>query len=389
MSETAGQARQACGPLRGIRVVEFAGMGPAPYCGMLFSDLGADVLRVDRPGPNPYDRFSFETRGRRSVVLDLKTPAGVQTALHLIGAAEGLIEGYRPGVMEQLGLGPEVALARNPRLVYGRMTGWGQSGPYASMPGHDLNYVALSGALHALGSADRPAIPLNLIGDFGGGALFLAFGMLAALLHARQCGEGQVIDCAMTDGTISLMALLYGHLARGTWRDERESNIIDGAAHFYNVYQCADGEWIAVAAIEPQFYRELLRRTAIEDPDFDGQLDAARWPALKGKLAALMRTRTRAQWCEALEGSEACFAPVVSMREAHTHPHNVARQSFTQVDGLEQPAVAPRFSRTPGRVQGGAVAAGAQQKSALRDWGVPEDLLAAVARLGPTNGSTG
>jgi alpha-methylacyl-CoA racemase len=257
------------------------------------------------------------------------------------------------------------------------------------MPGHDLNYIALSGALHALGPAERPAIPLNLIGDFGGGALFLAFGMMAALLHARQTGEGQVIDCAMTDGTISLMTLLYGHLARGTWCDERESNIIDGAAHFYNVYQCADGEWISVAAIEPQFYRELLRKTGLEDPDLSAQLDPARWPALRQKLAALIRTRTRAQWCEILEGSEACFAPVVSMRDAHTHPHNVARQSFTQVDGLQQPAVAPRFSLTPGRVQGGPVAPGAHQESALRDWGVPQDLLAALARLAPKNGSSG
>jgi len=365
------------GPLRGLRVLEFAGIGPVPFCGMLLADLGADVLRIDRPGPDPYDRFSLEARGRRSVVLDLKSSAGVEVALRLIEAADGLIEGFRPGVMERLGLGPEVALARNPRLVYGRMTGWGQTGPYAGMAGHDINYVALAGALHAMGPREKPAIPLNLVGDFGGGALYLAFGMLAGILHASRTGEGQVIDCAMTEGTLSLLTLIYGHFQRGTWRDQRASNVIDGGSHFYNVYQCADGEWIALAAIEPQFYAELVRLAGLSDPEFAAQWDAERWPALTERVAAVIRTRTRAEWCAILEGTDACFAPVLKLGEVARHPHHVARNAFVEVDGVVQPAPVPRFSRTPGRVQGPPVAAGAHQREALQDWGVPEDLIEA------------
>jgi alpha-methylacyl-CoA racemase len=371
-----GPSGGASGPLKGIKILEFAGMGPAPFCGMLFSDLGADVLRIDRPDGEQYDRYSIESRGKRSVILDLKTPAGAEVALRLMESAEGLIEGFRPGVMERLGLGPAVAHARNPKLVYGRMTGWGQTGPYAGMAGHDINYVAVSGALHAIGPADRPAVPLNLIGDFGGGALYLAMGMLAAVLHSRETGEGQTVDCAMSEGSISLMSHLYGLLARGVWQDARTSNVIDGAAHFYNVYQCADGAWIAIAAIEPQFYAELLSKAGFEDPSPAEQRRPDRWPRLQAELAGLFRTRTREQWCSILEGTDACFAPVMSMTEARHHPQNVARRAFVDVDGVPQPAPAPRLSRTPGEIQWGPVSAGAHQGSALREWGVDESLIA-------------
>lgn len=362
---------QASGPLVGLKVLEFTGIGPVPFCGMLLSDMGADVVRIDRPGTT-YDRFSIEARGRRSVQLDLKSDAGRETALKLSRKADVLLEGFRPGVMERLGLGPDVVTKRNRKLVYGRMTGYGQTGPLASAPGHDIDYIALSGALHAIGPAERPAIPVNLVGDFGGGALYLAMGVLAAALHAQKTGEGQVVDCAMTDGAISLMAMLYGHVARGTWRDERGVNIIDGGAHFYNVYPCKDGEWIALGAIEPQFYAALLKLAGIDDPAFQDQLTPTGWPALKDKLAAIMRTKTRAEWCALLEGTDACAAPVLSMADAPSHAHNAARGSFVEVDGVTQPAPAPRFSKTPGAVQRGPADAQALGAQALKDWGVTE-----------------
>jgi len=360
-------ARQ--GPLSGLKVLEFAGLGPAPVCGMLLSDLGADVVRIDRPGAE-YDRFTVETRGRRSVALDLKSEPDRETALRLIERADLLIEGFRPGVMERLGLGPDTALVRNPKLVYGRMTGWGQTGPYASMAGHDINYIAITGALHAIGPADHPVPPLNLVGDFGGGALYLAFGLLAALRHAEQTGEGQVLDCAMSDGTISLMGLLYGHFVRGDWKDRRGSNIIDGGAHFYNCYRCSDGHWIALGAIEPQFYATLLERAEIDDPAFTAQMDQTAWPDLRERLAAVIAQRTRADWCALLEGTDACFAPVLSLAEAPQHPHNVARKAFTDVNGVVQPSPAPRFSKTPGEIQGPPVDAGQGAESVFADWSV-------------------
>ncbi len=363
------------GPLRGLKVLEFAGIGPVPFCGMLFSDLGADVLRIDREGGRRYDRYSVETRGRRSVVLNLKEPQATEVSLCLMEAADALIEGFRPGVMERLGLGPDVALKRNPKLVYGRMTGWGQTGPYAQTPGHDINYVALSGALHALGPKDKPAVPLNLIGDFGGGALYLAFGVMAALRHVEQGGDGQVVDCSMTEGTISMMGMLYGVFAAGRWKDERESNIIDGGAHFYNTYQCADGQWIAIASIEPPFYAALLEEAGIADPDFSEQMNKEHWPELRRKLEELFRSRTRDEWCAILEGTEACFAPVLSLAEAPGHPHNAARGSFVEVDGVVQPAPLPRFSRTQASIQRGPVPAGTDGLAALRDWGIEDGLL--------------
>ncbi|MBN1237203.1 MAG: CoA transferase [Gammaproteobacteria bacterium] len=366
------------GPLNGLRILELAGIGPVPFCGMLFSDLGADVVRIDRTNApaqgRGHDRYAVETRGRRSVALDLKTAADRDVALALIGRADALIEGYRPDVMERLGLGPDAALARNPKLVYGRMTGWGQTGPYATAPGHDINYVALSGALHALGPKERPAVPLNLIGDFGGGALYLAFGIMAALRHVELGGEGQVVDCAMTEGAISMMGMLYGEFAAGRWKDERESNIIDGAAPFYNVYECADGRWISIASIEPPFYAALLEKVGVTDAGLADQMNAGEWPEQRRKLEAVFRQRTRDEWCALLEGTEACFAPVLSLAEAPAHSHNAARGSFVEVDGVVQPAPLPRFSRTPGAVRHGPVRAGDGAAEALRDWGVDEAL---------------
>jgi len=356
------------GPLAGMKVLEFAGIGPVPFCGMLLSDLGADVLRVDRPGAS-YDRFMVETRGRRSIVCDLKDEADRARALRLAAKADVLLEGFRPGVMERLGLGPEVALAANPALVYGRMTGWGQDGPMAAQPGHDIDYIALSGALHAIGTADAPVLPVNLVGDFGGGALYLALGVLAAWHHAREHGKGQVVDCAMSEGSASLMGMLYGHLARGSWRDERAANIIDGGAHFYNVYRCADGKWLAVGAIEPQFYQALLAGAGLPIDEFASQ-QPQDWSRLRDRLTSIFATRPRDAWCELLEHSGACVAPVLSMAEAPAHPHNQARSAFATVDGVVQPAPVPRFSRTPGAITHGPVQAGEGAGEALSEWGV-------------------
>jgi alpha-methylacyl-CoA racemase len=367
------------GPLQGLRILEFAGIGPVPFCGMLFSDLGADVLRIDREGGRPYDRFSVETRGRRSVVLDLKDEAANAVALRLIGRADALIEGFRPGVMERLGLGPDAALTGNPKLVYGRMTGWGQTGPLASSPGHDINYVALSGALHAIGTQERPAVPLNLLGDFGGGALYLAFGILAALRHVAQGGPGQVIDCAMTEGVVSTMGMIYGRFALGSWRDERETNIIDGGAHFYQNYECADGRWISIGSIESPFYRALLEALGLgDDPGFAGQMDRARWPELRRRLEAIFLTRTRDEWCARFEGTEICFAPLLGLAEAPGHPHNAARGTFVEIDGVVQPAPLPRFSATPAAVQHGPTPAGTGGLAALGDWGIDDAAIAAL-----------
>jgi alpha-methylacyl-CoA racemase len=372
----------AQGPLSGLKVVEFAGIGPGPFCGMLLSDLGADVVRIDRKGAGRGSKFDVTARGRRSVALDLKTPQAVEACLKLMQTADAAFEGFRPGVMERLGLGPEVALERNPRLVYGRMTGWGQFGPYAQAAGHDMNYIAITGALHAIGTRDKPVPPLNLVGDFGGGALYLAFGLMAGVICARQTGRGQVIDCAMSDGAASLMTMFYGMKASGAWREDRRANLLDGGAHFYDTYQCADGRWISIASIEPQFYTLLLEKAGITDPQFKHQMSRDDWPELKSKLAAVIWTRTRDEWCALLDGTDVCFAPVLTLDEAPGHPHNVARQTFVSVDGVAQPAPAPRFSATPGAIQSPPPAIGAHNESALEDWGFSAADIAELHAVG-------
>jgi len=342
-----GTAARASGPLRGLRVVEFAGIGPGPFAAMLLADMGADVIRIVRQGAAA-DDADIVHRSRRTVPLDLKSTEGREGALALLAAADALIEGFRPGVMERLGLGPAEVAAHNRRLVYGRMTGWGQTGPLAQVAGHDINYIALAGALGSIGPADRPPVPpLNLVGDYGGGALYLVVGMLAALREAERSGHGQVVDCAMCDGAASMLSLFWTLHARGNWSGGRGANFLDGGAHYYGTYECADGRFVAIGAIEPQFYATLLRLLGIADPDFAAQEDRARWPGLQDKLRHLFRQRTRAEWCALLEGTEACFAPVLGLTEAPEHPHLAARGTFVDLDGARQPAPAPRFSRTP------------------------------------------
>lgn len=372
----------ASGPLSGVKVIEFAGIGPGPFCGMLLSDLGADVIRIDRKGHGRSSPADVTARGRRSVALDLKRPEAVETCLRLMATADIVFEGFRPGVMERLGLGPEVALKRNAKLVYGRMTGWGQTGPLALAAGHDINYIALTGALHAIGLEDKPVPPLNLVGDFGGGALYLAFGMMAALVHARSTGQGQVVDAAMTDGAASLMSMFYGMKAAGVWTDERRSNLLDGGAHMYDTYRCKDGKWVAIGSLEPQFYALLLEKAGILDPDFSHQMNRSAWPDLKAKLAAALQTKSRDEWCEIMEGTDVCFAPVLSLEEAPDHPHNAARSTFVTVEGVVQPAPAPRFSATPGRIQGAPPNIGGDNETALADWGLTADEVKALKETG-------
>lgn len=370
------------GPLRGIKIVEFAGLGPVPFSGMLLSDLGAEVVQINRDAASPEANLfspdkNIPNRGRQIIRLDLKTPTGIATALRLIGSADGLIEGFRPGVMERLGLGPEVCLARNPRLIYGRMTGWGQTGPLAHTAGHDINYLALSGALHAIGRAEGgPVPPLNLIADYGGGAMLLIVGILAALIEARGSGQGQVVDAAMADGSALLMAAIYSLKAMGYWTDRRESNFLDGGAHFYDTYQCADGKWLAVGPIEPHFYRILLEGCGIADPDPKQQWHPKSWPAMKERLRAALRTKTRDEWCALFEGSDACVTPVLSMEEAPAHPHNQARQTFVEFAGLTQPAPAPRFSRTPEAIQSAPGAPVDASGDWLKKWGFSKTEIA-------------
>ena len=372
----------ASGPLSGLKIVEFAGIGPGPFCGMLLSDLGADVVRVDRKGSGRASPADVTSRGRRSVALDLKSPDAIEAVLKLLESADGLIEGFRPGVMERLGLGPDVVLARNPKLVFGRMTGWGQTGPYAKAAGHDMNYIAITGALHAIGTEDKPVPPLNLVGDFGGGALYLAFGLRAGIISARETGKGQVIDCAMSDGAASLMAMFYGFKGAGIWKDERRTNLLDGGAHFYDTYQCADGKWISIGSIEPQFYALLLEKTGITDPEFANQMDRSAWPSLKAKLQDVLRTKTQAEWCAIMDATDICFAPVLDLEEAPKHAHNVARETFVTVEGVVQPAPAPRFSATPGAIQGPPPKIGAHNDEALTDWGFTAAEVAALKEKG-------
>ncbi len=372
------------GPLTGVKVVEFAGLGPVPFVGMVLSDLGAEVVQINRPAQSDTpERTLFAAdknipnRGRRLIALDLKSSHDVALALRLVERSAVLIEGFRPGVMERLGLGPEVGLARNPQLIYGRMTGWGQTGPLAHTAGHDINYLALSGALHAIGRQDGgPTPPLNLIADYGGGAMLLLVGILAALFEARHSGQGQVVDAAMTDGCALLMASMYSLKAMGQWRDQRESNFLDGGAHFYDTYECADGRWLAVGAIEPHFYQQFLNICGVSDPDPGRHWHPSVWPEMKQKLRAALRTRTRDEWCALFADADACVTPVLDMNEAPHHPHNQARHSFVEAAGLVQPAPAPRFSRTPASIQGPPAVSTHPAAAWLADWGFSADEIA-------------
>lgn len=350
-----GTSQQRPGPLAGIRIVEFAGIGPGPFAAMLLADMGADVVRLDRPsGTDPYSRHVV-SRGRPSVAVDLKDPTETARVLDLLDSADALIEGFRPGVMERLGLGPDVVLARNPRLVYGRMTGWGQTGPLAQTAGHDINYIAITGALAAIGPASQPMPPLNLVGDYGGGSLYLVAGVLAALLSAGRTGQGQVVDCAICDGAASLMAMFCELSAQNRWTDHRASNLLDGGTPYYRTYACADGRHIALGPLEPQFYALFRKLAGLEnDPDFDRRDDPALRATLHAKLEALFQTKTRDEWTRLLEGTDACFAPVLTLAEAPAHPHLAARGAFVEVDGVVQPAPAPRFSRTPAAIRASA-----------------------------------
>ncbi|UYO44279.1 CoA transferase [Rhodopseudomonas palustris] len=332
------------GPLSGTRIVEFAGIGPGPFGSMLLADMGAEVITLVRAGQKPQGAAA---RGRTVVTVDLKDKASVAEVLNLLDGADALIEGYRPGVMERLGLGPDVVMARNPKLVYARMTGWGQTGPLAQAAGHDINYISITGALAAIGPKERPVPPLNLVGDFGGGSLYLVVGILAGLLEASKSGKGQVVDAAMCDGAASLITMFFDMTAAGRWKEGRESNMLDGGAHFYGTYACADGQFISIGSIEPQFYALLRQIAGLTDADYDAQMDIKQWPALKQKLAAVFKTKTRDEWCKLMEGTDVCFAPVLTMSEATKHPHMVAREVFINHEGHTQPAPAPRFSRTP------------------------------------------
>ncbi len=391
------------GPLEGVKIIELAGIGPCPFAAMVLADMGADVVAVARAdtvigGGPPRPSMDLNNRGKRSLGVNLKDPAGVEVILRLVEGAEVLVEGFRPGVAERLGVGPEECRARNRRLVYGRMTGWGQEGPYAAMAGHDINYISLAGALHGIGRpGENPVPPLNLVGDYGGGGMLLAFGVVCALLEATRSGEGQVVDAAMVDGSALLTTMMHSMMAIGFWNDEKGTNLLDGAAHFYDTYETADGKWISVGAIEKQFYAELLRLTGLgaggaAGPEEEGtglagnelpsQMDRAQWPAMKEKLAAIFRSKTRDEWCGIMDGTDVCFAPVLSLREAPFHPHNQARQTFVNVEGIEQPAPAPRFSRTPGVIARPPVTAGSDTDTVLSDFGFGSGEIAKLRESG-------
>ncbi len=376
------------GPLAGYKVVEIAGIGPGPMCAMLLSDMGAEVLRIDRIRPSGLGlaippRFDLLNRGRRSIAIDLKKKEGLKIALRLVEQADVLIEGFRPGVAERLGIGPEDCFARNPKLIYGRVSGWGQEGPLAHAAGHDINYIALAGALHAIGRAgETPVPPLNLVGDFGGGALYLAFGIVCGLLEVSKSGQGQIVDAAMVDAVASLMTVFYGLQAMGIWTDRRGENILDSGAHFYDVYETADGKYVSIGAIEPKFYAELLRLTGLDGEDLPHQMDRTKWPEMHERLRAVFKTKTRDEWCTIMEGTDVCFAPVLSIEEAPNHRHNKTRGTFVEIDGQIQPAPAPRFSRTNPEIQGPPPEPGQHTDEALADWGFAEEEIKKLRKAG-------
>jgi alpha-methylacyl-CoA racemase len=376
------------GPLQGVKVVEIAGIGPGPFCAMMLADMGADVVRVDRAsavmgGDPEHPPADVLNRGRRSIGVDLKHPDGVEAVLALVERADALLEGFRPGVMERLGLGPDDCLARNPRLVYGRMTGWGQEGPYAHTAGHDINYIALAGALDPIGRRGGPPVPpLNLVGDFGGGGMLLAYGLVCGILNARATGAGQVVDAAMVDGAAVLTSMFHAFRAMGIWNDERGTNLLDTGAHFYDVYETADGKYVSIGSIEPQFYAELLRLTGLEGEELPWQHDRNAWPELEERLAAIFRSKTRDEWCQVMEGTDVCFAPVLSLAEAPGHPHNVHRSTFFEADGVVQPAPAPRFSATPPEVGRPPAHAGQHTDEVLEEWGLDIEQVAKLRDAG-------
>jgi len=376
------------GPLKGLTIIEIAGIGPGPFAAMLLADMGANVIRVERPGGSVFTaahnpKLDFLNRNKRCISINLKEADGVDTVLALVEKADALLEGNRPGVMERLGLGPDVCLARNPALVYGRMTGWGQEGPMALEAGHDINYVALSGALHPIGrSGEKPAIPLNLVGDFGGGGLMLAFGMVCALLETRTSGKGQVVDAAMIDGAATLMASTFAANQVGFWSDERGTNLLDSGAHFYEVYETADGKYISLGSIEPQFYAALLEKLGDDARHFENQFDAANWPAMKERLAGIIKRKTRDEWDAVFAGANACYAPVLSMAEVRHHPHHQARGTFIDDGEVWQPAPAPRFSRTKAGIRRGAAKIGEHTEEILREFGFTQEQIAARLESG-------
>ena len=376
------------GPLQGLRVVEMAGIGPAPFAGMMLSDLGADVIRIDRKtkgGSDAFDavkRANFVDRGRRSVAIDLKSKAGVALALELIAASDAVIEGFRPGVMERLGLGPDICLAANAKLVYGRVTGWGQTGPLASTAGHDINYIALTGALHATGSVEAPLPPLNLVGDFGGGAMMLAFGVMCALWEAARSGKGQVVDAAMTDGASLLMAMIYGFKANGTWRDQRASNLLDGGAPFYGAYACSDGKCVAIGPLEPQFFSAFVEGLGLDAADLGDRWDPRNWSAWRAAIGAAFSTRPRDEWTRVFAGSDACVTPILDLDEAPDHPHNAARATFAKGPHGPEPQPAPRFSRTPGEIAHPPAQPGADSDAVLSERGFSAARIAELKAAG-------
>lgn len=374
------------GPLVGVKIIEVGGIGPGPFCSMMLSDMGAEIVRVDRKDQVDMiePRYNLMQRNRLAVGVDLKTVEGVEAILRMIEKADAVTEGFRPGVMEDLGLGPDVCLKRNPKLVYGRMTGWGQSGPLSRSAGHDINYIALTGAFYSMGESDRkPAPPLNLVGDFGGGGLMLAFGVVCALYESQGSGRGQVVDAAMVDGVAALTTLSYGMRAAGMWSEKRQNNLFDGGAHFYDSYETKDSRYVCVGSIEPQFYSLLLKHTGLEtDPDFAFQMDRSKWSVCKSKLAAVFKSKTRDEWCKIMEGTDVCFAPVLTLEEAPKHPHNVERRTFVEIDGVVQPSPTPRFSRTVPEIRKPPSAPGADTERVLAEWGFSQDEIRALKDTG-------
>ncbi len=370
------------GPLKGFKIIELAGIGPGPFCGMLLADMGAEVIVVERASAS-YTTPDVTRRNKKTIALNLKSKDGLETLLNLVEGADAIFEGYRPGVAERLGVGPDDCLKRNQKVVYGRMTGWGQTGSLSQAAGHDINYISLTGSLYATGrSNDKPVPPLNLVGDYGGGAMFLAVGILAALLEAQKTDKGQVVDAAMTDGSALLMSTFYSFHAMGIWNTQRGNNMLDGGAHFYDTYETQDGKYISIGSIEPQFYSLLIEKANLDPDVFGDQHNMGKWSELKEKLETIFKTKTRDEWCEIMEGTDVCFAPVLDFLEAPTHPHNIERQTYIDVDGMTQPAPAPRFSRTPSSVQHGSKPAGADTETVLSDWGFSEDKIKQLKAVG-------